>query len=106
MSVLPWRTRKSRLATLLNSQGNEDADALALDRLLHGQSVIGKTGELFCRWCEDKTWIDVELSKDDGDRRAEVQRQGSASRRHAGVWPIWRGTCRIGHRIYACLKWA
>lgn len=47
MSFLSWRTRKSRLATLLNSQGDEDVDALALDRLLHGQSVIGKTGELF-----------------------------------------------------------
>jgi len=40
---LSWFKRKARLATLLKSQGDEDADGLALDRLLHGQSVIGKT---------------------------------------------------------------
>ncbi|KAF7969326.1 hypothetical protein HWV62_27709 [Athelia sp. TMB] len=42
---LSWHTRKSRLGNLLDSQGNEDDDALALDRLLHGQSVIGKTAK-------------------------------------------------------------
>ena len=40
----PWKKRKSRLAELLNANGDEDAEALALDRILHGQSVIGKTG--------------------------------------------------------------
>lgn len=39
----PWKKRKSRLAELLNADGDEDAEALALDRILHGQSVIGKT---------------------------------------------------------------
>ncbi|TFK60050.1 kinase-like protein [Pluteus cervinus] len=38
-----WQQRKTRLATLLKSQGDEDADALALDRLMHGHQVIGKT---------------------------------------------------------------
>ncbi|KAI0310310.1 hypothetical protein OF83DRAFT_1295902 [Amylostereum chailletii] len=38
-----WIKRKTRLATLLQSQGDEQADGLALDRLLHGQSVIGRT---------------------------------------------------------------
>lgn len=42
----PWRKRKTRLDGLLNEQGDEDAKSLALDRILHGQSVIGKTGVL------------------------------------------------------------
>lgn len=42
---LSWSQRKARLASLLKSgQGDEDAEGLALDRILHGQSVIGKTG--------------------------------------------------------------
>ncbi|KAF8623794.1 hypothetical protein AX17_007297 [Amanita inopinata Kibby_2008] len=40
---LSWVQRKKRLASLLRSEGDEDADGLALDRLLHGQNVIGKT---------------------------------------------------------------
>lgn len=40
-----WAKRKSRLAALLQCEsGDEDAEGLALDRILHGQSVIGKTG--------------------------------------------------------------
>jgi hypothetical protein len=42
---LPWLQRKTRLAALLKSRGDEDAEGLALDRILHGQSVIGKTGQ-------------------------------------------------------------
>ncbi len=42
---MSWNTRKSRLQELLKSRGDEDEDGLALDRLLHGHSVIGKTGE-------------------------------------------------------------
>ena len=38
-----WIHRKTRLQELLKSHGDEDEDALALDRLLHGQLVIGKT---------------------------------------------------------------
>lgn len=38
-----WRKRKTRLNSLLNDDGDEDAKSLALDRILHGQSVIGKT---------------------------------------------------------------
>ncbi|OBZ66696.1 Serine/threonine-protein kinase MRCK alpha [Grifola frondosa] len=44
MSML-WRKRKARLAALLNVDGDDDAEALALDRILHGQSVIGKTSK-------------------------------------------------------------
>lgn len=40
-----WKNRKTRLSSLLNSDGDEDAEALALDRILHGQSVIGKTSK-------------------------------------------------------------
>lgn len=45
MSV-SWRKRKIRLDDLLKEDGGEDAKGLALDRILHGQSVIGKTGKL------------------------------------------------------------
>ncbi|CCM00758.1 uncharacterized protein FIBRA_02798 [Fibroporia radiculosa] len=42
---LSWSKRKSRLAALLNIDEDEDAQALALDRILHGQNVIGKTSK-------------------------------------------------------------
>jgi len=44
---LPWHQRKARLASLLKSHGDEEADGIALDRLMHGQSVIGKTSTRF-----------------------------------------------------------
>ncbi|KAH9014496.1 kinase-like protein [Lactarius pseudohatsudake] len=37
--------RKARLGVLLQSNGDEDEDGLALDRILHGQSVIAKTAK-------------------------------------------------------------
>lgn len=37
-----WPRRRARLGALLDTE-DEDEQALALDRLLHGQSVIGKT---------------------------------------------------------------
>ncbi|EGN94476.1 hypothetical protein SERLA73DRAFT_188399 [Serpula lacrymans var. lacrymans S7.3] len=40
---LSWLKRKARLGSLLSSSGDEDEEGLALDRILHGQSVIGKT---------------------------------------------------------------
>ncbi|EMD39026.1 hypothetical protein CERSUDRAFT_93065 [Gelatoporia subvermispora B] len=40
-----WRKRKARLGALLESRGDEDDDGVALDRILHGQSVIGKTSK-------------------------------------------------------------
>ncbi|KAK0199677.1 kinase-like protein [Desarmillaria ectypa] len=40
---LSWIKRKSRLQELLKSHGDEEEDGLALDRLLHGQNVIGTT---------------------------------------------------------------
>ncbi|THH16333.1 hypothetical protein EW146_g4295 [Bondarzewia mesenterica] len=41
----PWIKRKARLGALLQSNGDEDAEGVALDRILHGQSVIGKTSK-------------------------------------------------------------
>lgn len=44
MSILPWVKRKTRINLLLKHQGgDEDAASLALDQILHGQSVIGRT---------------------------------------------------------------
>lgn len=44
MSILPWVKRKARLNKLLKRHDeDEDAAALALDRILHGQNVIGAT---------------------------------------------------------------
>ncbi|KAA1467069.1 kinase-like protein [Dentipellis sp. KUC8613] len=40
-----WKKRKARLDELLGSEADEDAEGLALDRILHGQSVIGKTSK-------------------------------------------------------------
>lgn len=42
---LSWHQRKERLAVLLKSAGDDDADGITLDRLMHGQNVIGKTGK-------------------------------------------------------------
>jgi hypothetical protein len=44
---LPWLKRKARLRALLETQGDEDEEALALDQMFHGQSVIGATCNLF-----------------------------------------------------------
>ena len=42
---LSWHQRKARLASLLKTAEDEDAEAEALDKLMHGQSAIGKTGK-------------------------------------------------------------
>ncbi|KAF9044129.1 kinase-like domain-containing protein [Panaeolus papilionaceus] len=42
---LSWQQRKARLASLLKNPGDDDGEALALDRLMHGQNVIGKTSK-------------------------------------------------------------
>ena len=40
-----WLKRRTRLRELLTiSVQDEDEEALAIDRVLHGQNVIGKTG--------------------------------------------------------------
>ncbi|KAI0083854.1 kinase-like domain-containing protein [Irpex rosettiformis] len=45
MSTVAWRTRKTRLIELLGAEDDENSRGLALDRILHGQSVIGKTAK-------------------------------------------------------------
>ncbi|TFK46755.1 kinase-like protein [Heliocybe sulcata] len=45
MSDIGWANRKTRLCSLLQSGGDDDEEGVALDRLLHGASVIGKTSK-------------------------------------------------------------
>ncbi|KZT18799.1 kinase-like protein [Neolentinus lepideus HHB14362 ss-1] len=40
-----WKQRKARLGILLQSGGDDDDEGVALDRLLHGASVIGQTSK-------------------------------------------------------------
>ncbi|PPQ76943.1 hypothetical protein CVT24_009032 [Panaeolus cyanescens] len=42
---LSWQQRKARLASLLKNPGDDDGEGLALDRIMHGQNVIGKTSK-------------------------------------------------------------
>ncbi|THH05678.1 hypothetical protein EW145_g4616 [Phellinidium pouzarii] len=42
-SPTAWYQRKSQIQTLLGCNGNDEEEGIALDRLLHGQAVIGKT---------------------------------------------------------------
>ncbi|KAH9921683.1 kinase-like protein [Epithele typhae] len=42
---LPWHERKSRLSSLIGANDGEDGEAVAMDQLMHGQSVIGKTAK-------------------------------------------------------------
>jgi hypothetical protein len=45
-----WLKRRTRLRELFTiSVQDEDEEALAIDRLLHGQNVIGKTGICYQR---------------------------------------------------------
>lgn len=72
---LTWHTRKSRLGSLLNNGGDEEEEALALDRLLHGQSVIGKTCELhICVLLGHHSLADATYSENNRNRRVEVYR--------------------------------
>jgi hypothetical protein len=38
-----WVERKAQLQTLLDCCGDEEEQGIALDRILHGHTVIGKT---------------------------------------------------------------
>jgi len=67
---LSWHQRKARLALLLKIAEDEDSEAEALDRLMHGQTVIGKTSESEVMWENP----DGQLlnSKDDRSRSATI----------------------------------
>jgi hypothetical protein len=72
---LSWRQRKTRLASLLNgnNQDDEDAEGVAVDRLMHGQSVIGKTGSSVYQ-CEQRVLSNERRSEDGGGRLPTIQR--------------------------------
>ncbi|PFH47507.1 hypothetical protein AMATHDRAFT_6687 [Amanita thiersii Skay4041] len=82
---LSWSHRKTRLAELLRSQGDEDADGLALDRLLHGQNVIGKTSRT--------TEIDSLRFQD-----KDLNLVGTLDYGQFGVIDVV--TCRLDNRVY------
>ncbi|GLB40896.1 putative protein tyrosine kinase [Lyophyllum shimeji] len=82
---LSWAQRKARLALLLKSHGDEDAEALALDRILHGQSVIGKTSKT----------IEIDAIRF-GDR--DLQVAGTLEYGQFGV--IYVVTCRLDGQVY------
>ncbi|RDB16495.1 Serine/threonine-protein kinase MRCK gamma [Hypsizygus marmoreus] len=82
---LSWSQRKTRLASLLKSRGDEDAEGLALDRILHGQSVIGKTSKT--------TEIDAIRFQD-----RDLSVVGTLEYGQFGV--IYVVTCRLNGRVY------
>ncbi|KAF8066601.1 kinase-like protein [Lyophyllum atratum] len=82
---LSWVQRKARLALLLKSQDDEDAEGLALDRILHGQSVIGKTAKT--------TEIDAIRFQD-----RDLSVAGTLEYGQFGV--IYVVTCRLDGRVY------
>ena len=61
---LSWHQRKLRLAVLLNSGSDEDEEGVALDRLTHGQNVIGNT--CMCLYTK-AVEISTCCSENDGD---------------------------------------
>lgn len=85
-----WLKRKARLGTLLQSSGDEDEDGLALDRILHGQSVIAKTGlrGTLATFCVLSNCILIRNSQDHRGGQAPVHRQRSRRRWHVRMWPI------------------
>ncbi|KAG6888599.1 hypothetical protein C0995_007118 [Termitomyces sp. Mi166 len=83
---LSWSQRKLRLASLLKSgQGDEDAEGLALDRILHGQSIIGKTAKT--------TEIDAIRFSD-----TDLTVAGALEYGQFGV--IYVVTCNLNGRVY------
>lgn len=82
---LPWFQRKTRLSALLKSRGDEDAEGLALDRILHGQSVIGKTAKT--------TEIDAIRFQD-----KDLVSVGTLEYGQFGVIDVV--TCRLNGRVY------
>ncbi|KAF8964501.1 kinase-like domain-containing protein [Flammula alnicola] len=84
MSV-SWHQRKTRLASLLKSHGDEDAEGVALDRLMHGQSVIGKTSKT--------TEIDALRFKD-----KDLDVVGTLEYGQFGVIDVV--TCRLNNCVY------
>ncbi|KAJ3507797.1 hypothetical protein NLJ89_g6103 [Agrocybe chaxingu] len=89
---LSWHQRKARLASLLKSSGDEDADGIALDRLMHGQSVIGKTSKT--------TEIDDLRFKDKDLAVVGTLEYGQFGVLTGLVVKIDVVTCRLNSRVY------
>src|SRR6267142_3155229 len=85
-----WLKRKARLGALLQSSGDEDEDGLALDRILHGQSVIAKTGlcSTLSSFCVLSNYGLTRNSQDHRGGQTPVHRQRSRRRRHVRIRPI------------------
>ncbi|KAJ7621379.1 kinase-like protein [Roridomyces roridus] len=81
----PWAKRKARLRALLKNPQDDLAEGLALDRILHGQNVIGKTAKT--------TEID-ELRFHDAD----LQVLGMLEQGQFGVIDVVK--CRLDGRVY------
>jgi len=82
---LSWIQRKKRLSLLLKCHEDEDAAGLALDRLLHGQNVIGRTSRT--------TEIDVLRFQD-----KDLELVGTLDRGQFGVIDVV--TCQLDGRVY------
>ncbi|KAJ7489158.1 kinase-like domain-containing protein [Mycena latifolia] len=81
----PWRTRKTRLRALLKTPSDEDAVGVALDRILHGQNVIGKTTKT--------AEIDALRFQD-----ADLQLVGTLERGQFGLIDVVK--CHLDGRVY------
>lgn len=86
-----WLKRRTRLRELLTiSVQDEDEEALAIDRVLHGQSVIGKTGICFQQSQYYRLLIFVPSENNRG-RQAEIFRKGSDAYWYPRAGLFWRG---------------
>ncbi|KAJ7240865.1 kinase-like domain-containing protein [Mycena haematopus] len=81
----PWLKRKARLRALLKTTTDEDEAGRALDRILHGQSVIGKTAKT--------AEIDALRFQD-----ADLQLVGTLERGQFGLIDVVK--CHLDGRMY------
>ncbi|KAJ6482534.1 kinase-like protein [Mycena sanguinolenta] len=81
----PWLKRKARLRALLKTTTDEDEAGRALDRILHGQNVIGKTAKT--------VEIDALRFQD-----ADLQLVGTLERGQFGLIDVVK--CHLDGRMY------
>ncbi|KAJ6498530.1 kinase-like protein [Mycena vitilis] len=81
----PWLKRKARLRVLLKTTADEEEAGRALDRILHGQNVIGKTAKT--------AEIDALRFQD-----ADIQPIGTLERGQFGVIDVVK--CHLDGRLY------
>ncbi|KAJ7097586.1 kinase-like domain-containing protein [Mycena epipterygia] len=80
-----WLKRKARLRVLLKTTVDEDAAGLALDRILHGQNVIGKTA----------TTVEIDALR---FQDADLQLVGALERGQFGLIDVVK--CHLDGRMY------